>query len=126
MHEINFEISTHFFIFIGLAYNTEYDFTSTQNFQDRRADLRPLALDISTTIKQSLIDIIFLKASNAGVSCPKLTEEFKNLVLPSNVVFHENLMASEATSNSYCGVLFDGVALDQWRVTTPTPGQKNA
>ena len=77
-------------------------------------------------IKQSLVDLILLKQASAGQSCPKLAKEFENIVLPSNVVFHEDLMASEASSNSYCGVLFDGVALDQWRVTTPTPGQKNA
>ena len=84
-----------------------------------------MASDIAAMIRSSLVDIVLIKASGAGQSCPKLIHEFSNILKPGDVAMQEDLMSTSTSSNAYCGVTYDGLELKNWRVTTPTPGQKN-
>ena len=110
-------------LFPGLAYNKDYDFVSVVN--TRRDELRPLARDITEKILASLVDLVFIKSARAPPTCPKLIAEFPNLLIPRNVRIQEDLMIASGKSNSFCGVLFDGLQMHDWRVTTPTPGYEN-
>ena len=104
-------------------YDKDFDFASV--IDTRRGDLRPLADDIAAKIRVSLVDLVFIKSARAKSVCPKLVNEFPNILLPVNVKIHEDLMVSGDKSNSFCGILFDGLQMHDWRVTTPTPGYKN-
>ena len=73
----------------------------------------------------ALVDLVLIKSARAKPDCPKLVEQFPNILVPVNVKIHEDLMISSDKSNSFCGILFDGLQMHDWRVTTPTPGYKN-